>query len=112
MASLLILLVFAMSTFPYMVYGCSANQINSTSKSAVPSWYLRHRVHAHTRLAPAAFCNVSTKTCAEVFENAAQLFHELGVPAFVRHSHEGSDMNWWQVGMRGGVVPTRIFIQL
>lgn len=30
-----------------------------------------------------------------MFENAAALFHELGVRAFVRHGHMGSEGLWW-----------------
>ena len=60
----------------------------------------RIRVHAHTRLAPAGYCNSSTLACAPVFEDAAELLHRLGVKAFVRHSHQGQDADWWQVSSR------------
>jgi len=65
----------------------------------LPGWFLKHRTHAHTRLpidSPTG-CKKTSEgwTCAEVFENAGSLFAELGVPAYVRHSHTGGEGLMW-----------------
>lgn len=61
-----------------------------------PAWYDARRFHAHTRLALNEFCSVETKTCQSVFENAADLFRELGVRAFVRHTKTKGEGTWWR----------------
>ena len=61
-----------------------------------PTWYDARRVHAHTRLSITGFCSVETKTCKPVFENASDLFHELGVRAFVRHTKTAGEGTWWR----------------
>ena len=62
---------------------------------SLPLWYDSRRTHAHTRLPIDAFCDVTTKTCTPVFENVANLFDELNITAFVRHSKTGDEGTWW-----------------
>ena len=64
----------------------------------LPLWYDSHRTHAHTRFQINRYCNATTKTCEPAFENAANLFNELGVKAFVRHAKTGEEGTWWPTG--------------
>lgn len=55
---------------------------------AVPEWYRNIRVHGHTRLSSVShYCNVTTKTCDHLFDNAAELLSSVGVRAYVRHRY-------------------------
>ena len=65
----------------------------------LPGWYLEHRTHAHTRLeidGPFG-CQkgVGGWNCSAVFSDAGARFASLGVPAYVRHSHTGSEGLMW-----------------
>eukprot|EP00038_Savillea_parva_P010644 m.191684 g.191684 ORF g.191684 m.191684 type:complete len:813 (+) comp18426_c0_seq1:52-2490(+) len=79
--------------------GCQAVIFQGKNCSLLPRRYNTNFQPSNTaqvaNVLTANRTGLSNWTCDAVFEDAAALFANLSVPAFVRHSHTGSEGTWW-----------------
>jgi len=90
------LLAAAAICVPFAAKACDHAHHDSVGLNVsirIPTWYSGNRFHAHTRLGPTrSWCTNST--CKPEFDNVAKLFADIGVHAYVRHTHTGDDGDW------------------
>lgn len=99
-------LVMALAGCTLACSACSTATTPASAPAAVeetplPAWYTATRVQAHTRLAPPSeYCNNSTGswTCSDTYQHAGARFASMGVRAYVRHTHQGTDRTYWPRG--------------
>jgi hypothetical protein len=70
----------------------AVEDVESSLRNSLPSWFTANRVHGHTRL------TLSRWHDTPEFNRAAAGFEALGARCFTRHVKTGDDDPWWPAG--------------